>query len=342
MPLKVKCPEGHELTVPKQRAGSHVRCPICMQTVQIPEDSPTKPSTTRKKDKTKSDKKPKRQVKPNESADEPKKRDPKKIKPSREASSTQRKSAKPARVSQEKQAKEKPSIEQRKSTAPARTEAESKSRKSKLPAREVTAPPKTSDKRRPEAIRVTEQELGDSDNGDLHQQPVSDLASSESIDRSQVAGVEYDPSKRWTAYYLGASLALIGLLSIGPAIFEFVNSQNPVAPRPIERWAYAALFIGGVQLFYAIYLVQLPDWSSVWVIAVLALLIATVYAMLLGVVWFGKDDSQIINLLGLPQHLRDEARLWCFTMLSANGLLAYFSGREAVRWHKIYTIQNAA
>ena len=36
MPLKIKCPEGHELVVPIQRAGRRVRCPICKNTVVVP------------------------------------------------------------------------------------------------------------------------------------------------------------------------------------------------------------------------------------------------------------------------------------------------------------------
>ena len=338
MPLKVKCPDGHELTVPKQRAGSHVRCPICMQTVQIPNDVPAKPAAT-KKEQPKPNRQPTRQARPSENADAAKLRESKKPEPSREASSSQRKAAKPSPVSQERQTPKKPTPEERKPIVVSGAEIASKTVKPEPATRKVSAPPKTSEKPKPEANRVGEQAKRTSKNGEIQQPPPSAPIEKSSA-QSQVAGVEHDAAKRWTAYYLAGSLAVIGVLSIGPAIFEFVNSQNPVDPRPIERWAYAALFVGGVQLFYAIYLVQLPDWSSVWVVAVLALLIATGYAMLLGIVWLGKDDSHIINLLGLPQHLRDEARLWCFTMLSASGLLAYFSGREGVRWYKIHTIQS--
>ena len=52
----------------------------------------------------------------------------------------------------------------------------------------------------------------------------------------------------------------------------------------VARWALVLFFLGIVQLAYAVYLFQLPDWTTVWVVTVLLLLLAAGYAGVLGLV----------------------------------------------------------
>ncbi|MCH5372953.1 MAG: hypothetical protein JJ992_03175, partial [Planctomycetes bacterium] len=90
---------------------------------------------------------------------------------------------------------------------------------------------------------------------------------------------------------------------------------------------------------YAVYMVQLPDWSVVWLVSLVTLGLATVYAMLLGVFLLSDAQTEFIQVLGLADQLRgNRAAGWCVIMLSLSCLLAYVTGRVSVRWHQAYRI----
>ncbi len=47
MPLKFKCPTGHELTVPSNWGGRVMRCPVCNEPTVVPNDRPAMPPPLR-------------------------------------------------------------------------------------------------------------------------------------------------------------------------------------------------------------------------------------------------------------------------------------------------------
>jgi hypothetical protein len=154
-----------------------------------------------------------------------------------------------------------------------------------------------------------------------------------------VRGFEHDPSKKWTVYYLAIFMALAAMFGTVPALMDAVGHFRSLDSRGIAPWAYGLILLGGMQLAYALYLAQLPDWSTVWVVSLVALFMATAYAMLLGLILLAREESQLIQLLGLADKLYgNKATGWTLIMLSLSGLLAYFSGRISVRWHHAYRI----
>jgi hypothetical protein len=69
------------------------------------------------------------------------------------------------------------------------------------------------------------------------------------------------------------------------------------------------------------------------------LFLAALYAMLLGFAILAKEESQVIQVLGLADKLYgNQATGWCFIMLSISILLAYFGGRISVRWYHAYCV----
>ncbi|MCO6456570.1 MAG: hypothetical protein J5I93_14830, partial [Pirellulaceae bacterium] len=155
------------------------------------------------------------------------------------------------------------------------------------------------------------------------------------------AGYEHDPSKLATAYYLGAATAGVALLGIVPAIFEIADHFQHLDDSPgIARWTWLLLVLGCVQLAYALYVVQLPDWSSVWVVALACLGLAAAYAMVLGAVLLSTADNGFIQFMHLHLVPRRQTSRWCFMMLSLTSLLTYFAGRAAVRWHHTYRLMT--
>lgn len=156
-------------------------------------------------------------------------------------------------------------------------------------------------------------------------------------EREVVRGYEHDAQRRWTVYYLGIALILTAFFGAIPAIMDIIQHLRTIDSPGVSRWAFALLLASGIQLAYAIYLVQLPDWGTAWVVSLVTLVMATAYAMFLGIAILAREDNLIIQLLGLAgSGYGKKAAGWCLIMLSISSLLAYFSGRISVRWRQAY------
>lgn len=155
--------------------------------------------------------------------------------------------------------------------------------------------------------------------------------------RPRVRGVEHARANRWMAYYLALGVIFVALINIAPAFHQGMQALRNEAPQPFARWTYGALILGLIQMAYAVYLIQLPDWSSVWVVAVLSLVTTTLYAALVSVVLLGGNDSSLFQSLQLAHGSRRSAALWCLIMLIISASLTYFAGRVGIRWQKVFS-----
>lgn len=150
-------------------------------------------------------------------------------------------------------------------------------------------------------------------------------------------GVEYDWLKRWPVYQLGMWAIAVAVVSVIPALVDIVKHARQAESAGVSRWAFALLLAGGLQTAYAVYLMQLPDWATAWVMSIVMLVFATAYATLLGALTLANQQSQLVNFLELGDKLPGhQATTWCLTMLTLSGLLAYFSGRISFRWRRTY------
>jgi hypothetical protein len=122
-----------------------------------------------------------------------------------------------------------------------------------------------------------------------------------------------------------------------PALLDIVAHIRQGESAGISRWALALLLASGLQAVYAVYLLQLPDWGTAWVMSIVMLVFATGYAALLGALTLANQQSQLVQFLELGDMLPGgQAAIWCLTMLCIYSLLAYFSGRISFRWRRIY------
>jgi hypothetical protein len=158
-------------------------------------------------------------------------------------------------------------------------------------------------------------------------------------DQVPARGYEHNADKRWTVYYLAAALAVAALFGIAPAVLDVVQHFQSVESTGIPRWAWILFLLGGIQIGYAVYLCQLPDWASVWVVSIVTLGLATAYAMLLGILLLSDGQSQVLRALELTtRSTGHQATGWCVIMLSITILLAYFSGRIGTAWQRAYRL----
>lgn len=134
-------------------------------------------------------------------------------------------------------------------------------------------------------------------------------------------------------------MAALAIFGVSPAVWEwFVLWQHSDSP-PIPPWVYALLVTAVLQLAYAVYLAQLPDWSALWTTTVATLLSAAAWATLLGTTLLGKQESMLVLLFRYADKLEgNRAAMWCFVMLCFTSVFAYFLGFTAIRWHRSYRV----
>ena len=144
-------------------------------------------------------------------------------------------------------------------------------------------------------------------------------------------------------YQLCVALATVALLSVWPALDQLSAHLRAVNGQPLDRWVALVLVIGIVQLAYVVYLVQLPDWSTVWMATLTHAAITFGYALILGVScadalgWstLGAQEYGLASYLGFADEMYSRRAIpWSATMLCLFGLLTYGCGRTALCWTK--------
>ena len=104
-----------------------------------------------------------------------------------------------------------------------------------------------------------------------------------------------------TVYWLGAGLILLCLFHLGP-VYGHLN----LAAAP--TWARIVLAITLVELAYVVWMVTVPDWSTVWTAMIVFALVAAVYGAALALtVMTPRTTAMLFDL----DENRDAARLWC-------------------------------
>lgn len=144
-----------------------------------------------------------------------------------------------------------------------------------------------------------------------------------------------------TAFSLSLVLAALALFGVAPAVWEWFELwRNPDQP-PVPPWVFAMLITGVLQLAYAVYLAQAPDWSALWATTIATLAAAAAWAALLGTTLLGRDESVLVTLFRYADKLEgNRAAMWCFIMLCFTSVLAYFLGHTAVRWQRSYRLMR--
>jgi hypothetical protein len=137
------------------------------------------------------------------------------------------------------------------------------------------------------------------------------------------------------AWQVAGAIALVAIFSMCPALIDIVDHLRSEESLGVGRWAWVVLLVSLLQIAYALYVAQLPDWTSLWVASLQSLAVAAGYAAMLGFVVTSRADHWLLAFLQLSDQLAGgRAALWCIAMIAAMSLLAYFSGFVSVRWHK--------
>jgi hypothetical protein len=158
-----------------------------------------------------------------------------------------------------------------------------------------------------------------------------------------VQGVMPTASQRITVWQLAAALLAAAILSIGPSLWEIGDYLSSDGEQSVRRWAYLLLILGVVQIGCLALLVQVPDWSSVWIATIQSLAFAAIYAAVLGLTVITGGDSTLIDALQLGfQYTSGKAPLWCLCLAATYASLAFFAGRFSAKWRKLHRQMQAS
>lgn len=341
MPLRIKCPTGHSLIVPDDRAGRLLRCPRCSQAFTVPAATQSKPAvalTAAAVDQVmnaaaagSSSSTALAEPPPNDISDAPGKDSFHEHDGDLETDA-QRPIKPKSRV--------KPAPAVPAETPPAEITSPAVTEPTEPAPIEEISPPAAAPAALPEVessqpTAPTEPTV-ESHPFEFLSQPEDEIVEAPPVHRPAAATalpVSHD-ANLWSVYQLTAAVVAAAVFSMVPAIWDVVEYVQIVESQFVARWALVLLFLGIVQLAYAVYLFQLPDWASVWVVTLQSLLLAGLYAAVLGLVLISREEGFFVHALQLHDKLAGgKAVLWCLCMVCVWTIMAFFAGRLSVRWH---------
>ena len=142
-----------------------------------------------------------------------------------------------------------------------------------------------------------------------------------------------DKGHRATVRFLAAILALVVAFSIAPVV-----GLGHLNPATAPNWARAILLVAMVQAAYVAWMLNVPDWASVWVVMLVFAGAAALYALAMAVALATPPERPMI--LDMDQ-VRRSARAWCGAVGLVTSLATYLCGRTATRWRRIVELQMA-
>lgn len=144
----------------------------------------------------------------------------------------------------------------------------------------------------------------------------------------------FDREQTTAVWLLGLSAVIVAVFAAVPSVLEQVNARR-AGLTSVDTWTYIVLLGATVQLASAIYALRLPDWSTCWVMSLVATGVATLYATGLALTMFASQEHQLVGRLGLlDEAFHHRAQLWCFLVMCILLILAYSYGRFSVRWYQ--------
>ncbi len=133
-------------------------------------------------------------------------------------------------------------------------------------------------------------------------------------------------AERRISLRLAAVAVVAAVVSVAPV---FVSGHTNLLAAP--PWALAAVFLAVLQLVFAAWVINAPDWASARVQMVLCAVLATLYAMLMTLTLITPPNYPL--LLGLGE-VRHAAPGWCGLMFVVMGAATWFCGWTSAKWRR--------
>ncbi|OHB69164.1 MAG: hypothetical protein A2V70_21215 [Planctomycetes bacterium RBG_13_63_9] len=93
-----------------------------------------------------------------------------------------------------------------------------------------------------------------------------------------------------------------------------------------------------VQIVYIAWMLNMPDWASVWVVMLVFAGVAAVYAVATALAIATPVDRPMPLGMGEVRH---SARAWCTAVLLTMSLATYLCGRTSAKWRRTFELEMA-
>jgi hypothetical protein len=98
-----------------------------------------------------------------------------------------------------------------------------------------------------------------------------------------------------------------------------------------QPWAPVLLFVVLIQSAYAVWMMTLPDWRTVWIVMIELAAVSALYGLTLGIVIVTPPNEAA--WLGI-ERVGQVGRWWCAAMLATTCAATFACGRIAQAWRK--------
>jgi hypothetical protein len=134
------------------------------------------------------------------------------------------------------------------------------------------------------------------------------------------------PAQVRTVLLLAALLAGAVVLSLVPVMW-----LGHLNPQTAPAWSRAVMLLAAVQIVFVVWMVNAPDWATLWVVMLVSALVATAYAVAMAAAFATPVNQSLI--LGMGE-VRRGATGWCACVLAVMSAATYLCGRASVRWRR--------
>jgi len=142
-----------------------------------------------------------------------------------------------------------------------------------------------------------------------------------------------DRGKIATVKSLALILALTVVFSVAPVV-----SRAQLNLEQAAWWARLVLLLAAIQAVYIVWMLNRPDWASVWIVMLAFAVVATLYGMASAITVMWPPDE--LMPLGL-EPIRQPAKAWCGAVLLTMSLATYLCGRTSAKWRRQFELETA-
>ena len=142
----------------------------------------------------------------------------------------------------------------------------------------------------------------------------------------------------WVSRLVAVSLLGIGIANFAPSLITVFSDSEVLPYSSIPRWMYTLPFVGFLHVIYAIFLIQIPDWTSLRSVSIFQLIVAGIFGFLTVALLLGGADGKVARFLELPFGLVPRAIIWSISMLLIELGGSFLAGTEASNWKKMESL----
>ena len=152
-------------------------------------------------------------------------------------------------------------------------------------------------------------------------------------DTQHVADQQKKDHKTLARFY-GFCIATLGLVSLVPAIIMLIKINQADMSATTPRWIYLLIFVGALHVVYAVYLIQIADWSALWSVSIMMLVATFFYGIFSTAILLDDGFGPVVRFLQLSVAQMRGAAIWCLIGLCFSVLTSYLCGRESLQWRR--------